>query len=125
MIFACQSRSTGGKLTVVTTERHLSFMSLSLAHDKKNVSSLYFINVSRSSPSPRSIILCLTVMSQLKLMGFDTSPHARGKEFVLKYSIKIKYRKNIDYNQPDFHNIIADITVINVKNANSVHICRR
>lgn len=60
--------------------------------------------------------LRLTVISRLKLMGFDTSPHAHRKKFVLKYSIKSKYQQNIDYNQ--LHNIIADITVIMSKMQN-------
>ena len=53
------------------------------------------------------------IISQLKLMDFDTNFHTHTeKKCVLKYSIKIKYQQNIDYNQTNFHNIIADITVI-------------
>lgn len=114
----CQSRGTT-KLTGVMIRVFKFYRSL--WKDRKNVFSFCF-NVLRIFLSCWNATLWLTVISRLELMGFDTSPHAHRKKFALKYSIKSKYQQNIDYNQLDFHNIIADITVIMSKMQNGAYL---
>lgn len=57
----------------------------------------------------------------IEVNRFWHKPTRTQKKLLLKCAIKSKYQQNIDHNQLDFHNIIADITVITSKMQNGAY----